>query len=83
MTRQDLWEIIAERELALAACDFFFEVYLKPEFAQLCQGWAPASKMNLFRWGDYLVARQWIVGHKALSACLVLRKVFKSGWKKS
>jgi hypothetical protein len=66
-----------ERALMEAAMDYFFEKYLIPEKAQVFQAGAFASKANLFNWSDYKVARNWIMGHKALAATLRIRTSFK------
>lgn len=68
-----------EDELNLAECavDNFLRRYLVPEVAALWIAQPRATKLNLFRWGNYLVARCWITGEIPLSATLTLKKAFK------
>lgn len=77
LTVKLIWEDPDERCLAIEAANFFLERYLTD------QAWAKVAllsdvvRLNMFRWGHYCVARDWIEGHRALAATLQLRRAFK------
>ena len=74
---KDLWENPEERQLALDACNYYLTSVLKPSYAEVYLGWSDPLKMNLFRWARYVECRRWLIGYKALSCSLVLRKAWK------
>ena len=79
LTMLELWSDAGERALALCAIDFFLARFLTDIWFHRVRGLSDVVKINMFRWDHYREARRWIVGHKALSATLVLRRAFP-GW---
>lgn len=79
LTILEVWNDPNERLLARESARFFLNRFLTPIAYRKFADQADERVFSLFRWDDYLVARCWIVGHKALSATLRLRRAFNPG----
>ncbi len=77
MTLKDLWQDKDERARPLSEIVVFFLRFHKPHVYRYWFNTSDAHKLGLFRWENYLIARSWLEGHKALAATLRLRGAFR------